>query len=205
MYNLKFWIGRIECYEPWRIWYIKSSIFKLLTTKYKIYNNIYIYIYIHNLGYVEVLSEKEINKQTMKCNYSEGGGVKDDSEVEKCVKWFSIGWPLTACSQRSGSKHCQSVSLPLSCTIMYQVFISFELLDRQWKWIRSRDTSRFLLKNSNVFLQVLIPNTESTVRCFCWNRRRFYGSRMPPALKWVAQLTAHRPLTSHGFTMTALL
>jgi len=29
---------------------VKSSIFKLCTRKYKIYNN----IYIHNLGYVEV-------------------------------------------------------------------------------------------------------------------------------------------------------
>ena len=41
---------------------VKSRIFKLYTTKYKIYNNIYIYIYTHNLGYVEVLSENAINK-----------------------------------------------------------------------------------------------------------------------------------------------
>ena len=39
---------------------VKSSIFKLCTTKYKMYNNICIYIY--NLGYVEVLSENAINK-----------------------------------------------------------------------------------------------------------------------------------------------
>ena len=38
---------------------VKSSIFKLRTTIYKI-NNIYIYIYIHSLGYVEVLSENAI-------------------------------------------------------------------------------------------------------------------------------------------------
>jgi len=35
---------------------VKSSILKLYTTKY------YIYIYIHNLGYVEVLPENAINK-----------------------------------------------------------------------------------------------------------------------------------------------
>ena len=39
---------------------VKSSIFKLCTTTYKIYNNIY--IYMHNLGYVKVLSENAINK-----------------------------------------------------------------------------------------------------------------------------------------------
>jgi len=37
---------------------VKSSIFKLCTTKYKIYKK----VYIHNLGYVEVLSENAINK-----------------------------------------------------------------------------------------------------------------------------------------------
>jgi len=52
---------------------VKCNIFKLCTTKYKIYNNnnnmcVYIYIYTHthththNLGYVEVLSENEISK-----------------------------------------------------------------------------------------------------------------------------------------------
>jgi len=35
---------------------VKSSIFKLRTTKYKIYNK----IYKHNLGYVEVVSENAI-------------------------------------------------------------------------------------------------------------------------------------------------
>jgi len=40
---------------------VKSSIFKLCTTKYKIYNN----IYIHNLGYVEALSEYAINKNSV--------------------------------------------------------------------------------------------------------------------------------------------
>jgi len=40
-------------------WMVKSSIFKLCTTKYKIYNK---YVYIHNLGYVEILSENAINK-----------------------------------------------------------------------------------------------------------------------------------------------
>jgi hypothetical protein len=42
----------------------------------------------------------------------------EDSKVEKCVisswfvslvQWFSIGWLLPTCSQRSGPKHCQSV------------------------------------------------------------------------------------------------
>jgi len=49
-------------------WMVKSSIFKLCTTKYIKYIAIYIYThththtYIHNLGYVEVLSENAINK-----------------------------------------------------------------------------------------------------------------------------------------------
>jgi len=38
---------------------VKSSIFKICPTKYKVYNNIHIY----NLGYVEILSEK-CNKQS---------------------------------------------------------------------------------------------------------------------------------------------
>ena len=38
---------------------VKSSIFKVCTTKYKIYNK---KIYIHNLGYVEILSENAISK-----------------------------------------------------------------------------------------------------------------------------------------------
>ena len=43
-------------------WMVKSSIFKLCTTKYIKYITKYIYIYIHNLGYVEVLLENAINK-----------------------------------------------------------------------------------------------------------------------------------------------
>jgi len=38
---------------------VKSSIFKLGTTKYKMYNK---KIYIHNFGYVKVISENAINK-----------------------------------------------------------------------------------------------------------------------------------------------
>jgi len=40
-------------------WMVKSSIFKLCTTKYIKY---IIYIQNHNLGYVEILSENAINK-----------------------------------------------------------------------------------------------------------------------------------------------
>ena len=40
-------------------WMVKSSIFKIMYNKiYKMYNK----IYIHNLGYFEVISENAINK-----------------------------------------------------------------------------------------------------------------------------------------------
>ena len=43
---------------------VKSSTLKYVqqNIKYVTKKNIYIYIYIHNLGYVEVLSENAINK-----------------------------------------------------------------------------------------------------------------------------------------------
>jgi len=49
-------------------WMVKSSIFKLCTTKYikditkNKHTHTHIYIQHHNLGYVEVLSKNAINK-----------------------------------------------------------------------------------------------------------------------------------------------
>jgi hypothetical protein len=64
------------------------------------------------------------------------GWVRDDSKVEKCaacssfvslVKWFNIGWPLPACSQRSGSKHYHSVLSAFIATFRYNHLSSIYL------------------------------------------------------------------------------
>lgn len=62
--------------------------------------------------------------------------VRDDSKVEKCVvsslfvslvKWCSTAWPLPACSQRSGSQHCQSVPPAFIATFRYNRWSSIYL------------------------------------------------------------------------------